>query len=71
MTVYDLLELMWAVDRFRLVSIEDYHTVLYEDEADPGLVADRYVLDIPVEYFGIADKDTMEFYVHEADFDPF
>lgn len=68
MTVYDLLELMWAVDRFRLVSLDDYHTVLYEDEADPGLVSDRYVLDIPVYYFGIADKDTIEFYIDERDF---
>ena len=69
MTVYDLLELMWAIDRFRLVSLNDYHTVLYEDEADPGLVSDRYVLDIPVEYFGIANKNTIEFYVDEHYFD--
>jgi hypothetical protein len=69
MTVYDLLEVMWAVDYFRLVSLQDYKTILYENSADPSLVNDRYVLNIPVEYFGIANKDTIEFYVDENYFD--
>lgn len=69
MTVYDLLDLLIDVNKFRLISVQNASDILYEDEADPGLVNDRYVLDIPVEYFGIADKDTIEFYVDEHYFD--
>ena len=67
MTVGELLDLLIDVDKFRLISVQNESDILYEDEADPGLVSDRYVLDIPVYYFGIADKNTIEFYVDEHD----
>jgi hypothetical protein len=67
MTVGELLDLLIDVGKFRLISVQNESDILYEDETDPGLVSDRYVLDIPVYYFGIADKDTIEFYVDEHD----
>lgn len=68
MTVGELLDLLVDVNRFRLISVQNEIDILYEDEADPGLVSDRYVLDIPVYYFGIADVNTIEFYVDENNF---
>lgn len=69
MTIGDLLDFLIDVDKFRVISVQNASDILYEDEADLGLVNDRYVLDIPVEYFGIANKDTIEFYVDEHYFD--
>jgi hypothetical protein len=68
MTVGELLDLLIDVGKFRLISVQNESDILYEDEAEPAKVMDRYVLDIPVYYFGIADKDTIEFYVDERDF---
>lgn len=67
MTVGELLDLLIDVDKFRLISVQNESDVLYEDEADPAKVIDRYILDTTVYYFGIADYDTIEFYVDERD----
>lgn len=73
MTVGELLDLLFDVRRFRLVSIK--HTgksfdtagdILYEGWAFKSST-DPSILSVPVYYFGIADKDTIEFYVEESD----
>lgn len=67
MTVGELLDLLIDVGKFRLISVQNESDILYEDEADPAKVIDRYILDTTVYYFGIADYDTIEFYVDERD----
>lgn len=67
MTVQDLLELLIDVTRFRLVSLQNESDILYEELVDSADI-DEFVLSMPVRFYGIADKDTIEFYVDENDF---
>ena len=74
MTVGELLNLLFDVSRFRLVSIKHtgknfdtagevlYEGWTFESSTDPS------ILSIPVYYFGIANRDTIEFYIEESDF---
>ena len=63
MNVSQLLEVMLNVDMFQLRDRNYPDEILYEDTTVARKVRNNWVLSLPVDYFGIADADTIIFYV--------